>query len=213
MGNDYSISYYYYLKGRKVISDLNDTLFSSNKTKERNAYFKASLTEYFNLDSYIRLLYKTAELNPVYTNVDIEPDTLGCDNKDVLLKYGKPDFIFNNNKLKIFVYGRMLNKLKIRYEIHFYDNKVFLLSQTYRHINSEDKNYLITSTIAKYSVRDVNILNCKITDNNNNVALISDYLHGLRISYLSNRESGWFAGMTREIDAKINPDTKYDYHA
>jgi hypothetical protein len=213
MKNAPSSSYYYYLTGRRIISVLGHAIFSSGKTKQRTAYFNASLAEYVNLNNYINLSFNADSLNSAYANIEISADTLGHDNKDIILQYGAPDFIFTDNKLKIFVYSRLLNKLKIRYEIHFYANKVFLLNQTYRHIDVEDKKYLIKSTLGKYLVKDANILHWKAIDSYNNITFITDYLLGLKISFLSNKESGWFAGMKSEIEAEIKLGAKGGHYA
>lgn len=193
-------SYYYYLKGRRIISGLGDSLFSRSKATKRAAYLKASLVEYLNLNSYLSLSYQADSLSSVYTGIELLSDTLGHDRKDIILRYGTPDFIFTNNKLTIFVYNRALNKLKIRYEIHFYAGRVFLLNQIYRQIETEDKNYLIQSTLAKYLIKDARNSNRKVIDIFDNVMVISDYLMGLRISFWSNKKSGWFDGMKSEVD-------------
>jgi hypothetical protein len=185
--------------------DVSKKIFNGENYREKRAHFKASLIEYVNLSSYIRLFSKSADLNLIRTDIDIEPGALGADNKNIVLKYGRPDFIFNDNQLKIFVYKRNLRKLKIRYEIHFYNNKVFLVHYIYKQLNSDDKNYIVKTTARKYlnqNINETDIFNSKIIDNHNDTVFISNFLCGLKITYLSNKESGWFYGMTSEIDGK-----------
>jgi hypothetical protein len=142
------------------------------------------------LSSYIKLFLTSSDLISIPSTIEIEPKTLGCNIDNIILIYGEPDYIFNDNKLKIFVYSRRLNTLKIRYEIHFYNNKVFLVNNVYRQLSIEDKNYLIISTIGKYITQDLNtigIFDSKITDDNNDSVFISNFLCGLKITYLSIR--------------------------
>jgi hypothetical protein len=180
-------------------------IFSGNKCDRNNAYFNASLTKYCNLNSYIDLFKTTIHLKSMSTKTDIEPDVLGGNVEDTLVKYGKPDFIFEKNKLMIYLYSRKLNDLKIRYEIHFCNAKVFSVHYIYQRVANADKEYLVTKLKDKYlrqDFKDAKICLIKIIDRNNNTVFMNEFLGGLRITYLSNKKLDWFAEMTAQIKTK-----------
>ena len=179
-------------------------IFTDNKDNNI-AYFNASLIKYTNLNTYIELFKTAAKLRSISTITDIQPDILGSNIESTLVKYGKPDFIFNDNKLMIYLYSRKLNELKIRYEIHFYSNKVFAAHYIYQKLAHDDKNYLINKLKDEYLAPDIDwadICKSKIIDKNHETVFLKEFLGGLQITYLSGKELDWFTGMTAEIKAR-----------
>lgn len=200
-----SKSLYYYFKASQLLSGLGKTIFERVQIRERNAYLNYSLLHYTKLSTYIELLQSSIKLIPIHTNISIQGDVLGGNAENTLTRYGKPDFILYENELKIFLYARQFNDLKIRYEIHFYNDKIFSVRYIYRLLDAEDKNYIIKMIAAKYLCRQVDemsIYNSKIIDKNNDIIFFEEFAAGLSITYLGNQQSDWFRDMTNEINTK-----------
>jgi hypothetical protein len=194
--------YYYYYKGLMLLSRIKFRIFSRDEYTANNTAFKTSLDQYLDLNNYVNLFNGTARLNAVPTNQYVEPKTLSVDAKGIKKEYGTPDFIFNNNKLKIFVYKRKLYELRIRLQIHLYKGSVFLFQATYSKIDNDDKRKLLDSVLKRYVYAEFDIMTSKIIDKNNNVSFMSSSSDSLQITNFSSKESGWFTDMEKEIDVK-----------
>ena len=196
--------YYYHSIGSQVLSGLSKKVFSGDNYFGRRSYYKAILNQYVNFSNYTNILNSTLNLNSIPSTIDIQPALLGADIKSILLKYGKPVFVFNENKITIFIYKWKLNKLKTRCEIHFYNKTAFLVNYNYNQLNSNEKDYIIRTIAHKYTGTDgeIDIRNCKLMDRKNNMLGVTDFLEGLKVTYLSSKESEWHSGLTSDINKK-----------
>ena len=201
-----SKSLYYYFKGSQLLSELNKTIFEGNNNRTRTAGFKGSLSKYADFRNYIDLVQISKNLKPVKTSTAMQPEILGGSPQSTMAKYGKPDFIFVENKLKIFLYARAYNDLRIRYEIHFYDDKIFSVHYIYKSLDEDDKNHIIKTITDKYirqGADEMDLYNSKIIDKNNDIVFFDEFDNGLRVTYLSNEKSGWFSDLAKyNIEAK-----------
>lgn len=199
-----SKSLYYYFKGSRLLSDLTKTISEGSRNRERNARFRASLRPYADFSNYSDLLQVSANLKSIQTNTAMQPDILGGNTRSTLAKYGKPDFIFIEKKLKIFLYARVYNDMSIRYEIHFYDDKIFSVHYIYKSLDEDDKNHIIQTITDNYVSRgidEMDIYNSKIIDKNNDIVFFDEFPNGLSVIYLSNEKSDWVTGITKESNA------------
>ncbi|MGZ3766493.1 MAG: hypothetical protein ACXVB0_14840 [Mucilaginibacter sp.] len=197
--------FYSYFKKGHFLSDLGKKIFSGNYYHGNTAYYKAVLSQYVNFTSYINIFNNTINLGSIHTEMDVQPDVLGAQAKDLVDRYGKPNFIFTEKDLAVFVYKWKFNGLKTRCEIHFYKNKAFLVNYIYNQLDKTEKDYIISTITRKYLsqyVNEVNLDSTKIVDNNNNVLFINDFLMGFKVTYLSNIESDWFEAMAGEVNTK-----------
>jgi len=197
--------YYYHSIGSQVLSGFGKKIFSGDNYFGRRNYYKAILNQYSNFCSYTNIVNDTVNLNSIPGNIDIQPNILGADTKSVRAKYGKPVFVFNDNKITIFIYKWKFNKLKTRCEVHFYNKTAFLVSYNYSQLTNSQKNYVIKTVAHKYTGTDgeIDIRNCKIIDKNNNMLGVSDFLEGLKVTYLLAKESGWYLDLTADINRKM----------
>lgn len=200
-----SKSLYYYFKRSQFLSGLSKAIFEYSQVNERNTYFNNSLSQYTEPGNYTVLLQESLKLTPIQTNIPIRGDVLGGNTQSTLTRYGKPDFILHENELKIFLYARQFNDLKIRCEIHFYNDEIFSVRYVYRVLDAEDKAHIIKTIAAKYVCRELDeksMCNSKIIDKNDDIIFFDELTAGLVITYLSNSESDWFRGMTGEVNAQ-----------
>jgi hypothetical protein len=140
-------------------------------------------------------------LNAIQTNSTIQTDILGANSKGVIAKNGKPTYIFTEDKITIYVYKWKFNNLKTRCEIHFYNNKAFLVNYTYNMLTKADKVFITKTITQKYLDRNIDIKDCKITDDNNNVLFINDGME-FKVTYLSTKNSDWYDNMKNDINIK-----------
>jgi hypothetical protein len=194
--------HYYNNMKSQLLSILNRKVLSGGNYFGKNTYYRAILNQYTNFCSYTNILNETANLNSIESNADIQPRMLGANTKSIVSKYGKPVFVFSENKITIYVYKWKFNELKTRCEIHFYNGTVFLVNYIYNQLNSDEKNYIVKTITQKYigQDEDTDIMNCKVTDRNNNIIRISDFFEGLKVTYLSNKSLGWHLGLISDIN-------------
>ena len=193
---------YYFRKGH-ILSDIGK-IFSASYYSNK-AYYKDVLTQYINFSTYINIFNSTAEFGSIHTDVEIQPNILGATTKDVVAIHGKPNLIFTEQKLTIYVYKWKFNGFKTRCEIHLYNNKAFLVNYIHNQLDTVDKGYIVKALTCKYSSQQnglVDLFNNKIVDQNNNVVFINDYAQGFKVTYLSNIESDWYEAMAAEVNAK-----------
>jgi len=197
--------FYYFFKKGNILADLSKKIFTGSYYHSNSAYYKAVLSQYVNFTSYINIYTNTINLSSIHTDVDIQTAILGADSKHLIAQYGKPNFIFTDKNLSVFVYKWKFNGLKTRCEIHFYNSKAFLVNYIYNQMDNVEKNYVIKAITQKYLnqyTNDIDLGHSKITDKNNNVLFINDFLMGFKVSYLSSSESDWFEAMLGELNAK-----------
>ncbi|WP_426672087.1 hypothetical protein ACPPVU_12730 [Mucilaginibacter sp. McL0603] len=186
-----------------MFSFLNINKFPNKKYLKSRGYYENILEQYIELENYINIFSNKIDLRSLPTDINILPDLLGKNVKDIIRTKGNPEYAFQEKDISIFVYKRNINGLDNRSKIHFYKNKVFLVNHSYPSINEQEKIYVIKAVEHKYlNANNLNfdIRNCKIIDNNNSIIFIDD-LMGLKISYFNNYESEWFTDMSSEIKA------------
>jgi len=191
---------YYYIKRNGVFTDLR-RIFGGDYSSS-SAYYKAVLSQYTNFSSYIGVFTESCKLGTIHTNADIQRGVLGKSSKNVIARHGKPDFVFTEKKLSIFVYKWKFNGLKTRCEVHLYNDQVFLVNYIYNQLDKSERDYIVQSITGKYLGQYQNMVDfghSKISDRNNNSLMIDDFLMGLKISYLCSAESDWYEALLMEI--------------
>lgn len=190
---------------------LSGNLFGPYYTSN-SAYYKAVLSHYANFSSYTSLFTDSMDLNTIHTNVDIQQSVLGKSSKSVIARHGKPDFVFTDKKLSIFVYKWKFNGLKTRCEVHLYNGQAFLVNYIYNNLDKSERSYILNTVTSKYLSKyenQVDFQQSKISDRNNNLLMIEDFLMGLKITYLCSSESDWYEAMVTELnDRKQRHDTR-----
>jgi hypothetical protein len=111
----------------------------------------------------------------------------GLQPRHVVEKLGKPHFVYSNNKIQghqIYFYKRKVYKYKIKLEIHFYNNAMFLGIYLFNEKPEEVKK-IIADTCSKYSisVESFDNKNNRIADMANNVLDI-DTKYNLVLAYI-----------------------------
>ncbi len=212
----YPRNIYSYIRKGHIISNITRKIFSTANYYGNTSYYKAVLGQYVNHASYLDIYKGTINLRTLQTNVRVQPGVLGADARHVIAMHGKPEFVFSEKDLSIFVYKWKFNGLKTRCEVHLHKNKAFLVNYIYNHLDTTERDYIFKSINQKYLGQyqhEVDLVNGKISDANNNVLFIDDYLLGLKITYLSNCESDWYEAMTAEVnDRQARHDDRVNIH-
>jgi hypothetical protein len=208
----YPRNIYSYIKKGHIISDFTKKIFSTSSYYGNTSYYKAVLGQYVNYASYLDIYKGTINLRTIQTDVNVQPDVLGVDARHVIAKHGKPEFIFSEKDLSIYVYKWKFNGLKTRCEVHLHKNKAFLVNYIYNQLEVSERDYVLKSITQKYLDQyqhEPDLMHSKISDKNNNVLFIDEYLLGLKISYLSNCESDWYEAMTAAVgDRRARHDAR-----
>src|SRR5271154_7219612 len=199
----WKIKAFNYQRLYNMFSYLNINKFPNKKYLKSRGYYENILEQYIEVENYINIFSKKIVLRSLPTDINILPDLLGKNVKDIIRTKGNPEYAFHEKDISIFVYKRNINGIDNRCKIHFYKNKVFLVNQNYPSINEQQKIYVIKAVEHKYlnaNNLDFDIRNYKIIDNNNSIIFIDDFM-GLKISYFNNYEAEWFIDMSLEIKA------------
>ena len=198
-------SIYSYFMKRDAISDLGKKIFVNNFYYSTNSYYKTILSEYANFSNYIHIFNDTSKLSTLQTEIAIQKDMLGANAKGIIDKQGKPEFIYRENDISVFVYKWKFNSIKTRCEIHLYRNKVFLVNYTYNQLNQSERAYVLDALSNKYlgkSITEADMIQSKICDADNNSVLVNDFMEGLKVTYLSSCESDWYEAMKAEMGVR-----------
>jgi hypothetical protein len=210
-------SFYDYLRKGHIISDLGKKLWSGATYYSSANYYKAVLSQYVNFNSYINIYNKTLKLGTVHTEVPIQSNILGMEARVVTGKYGKPDFVFTEKNLSVYVYKWKLNGICTRCEVHFYRNKSFFVNYIYNQLNKSQMAYVTDSVTSKYTGQyegGIDLMNTKISDRDHNVLFVDNFLMGLRLSYMSSCENDWYEAMADFVnDRKARQETKANIEA
>jgi hypothetical protein len=196
---------YHYFRKVHIISDLSKRVLTGGLYYSNTNYYKAVLGQYVNFNSYIGIYNNSLKLNTVHTEADVQPSVLGGETKDVINRFGKPDFVFNESNLSVFVYKWKINGIRTRCEVHLYKNKAFLVNYIYNHLEKSQRDYIGNSITAKYLSQytsEVDLMTTKISDRNSNILFMDNFLMGLKVTYLSNCESDWFEAMGNFAEAR-----------
>lgn len=196
--------YDYLIKGH-IISDLSKKIWSGATYYSNTNYYKAVLSQYVNFNSYIGVYNKMLQLGSVHTEVPIQSSILGMEARAVTGRYGKPDFVFSEKTLSVYVYKWKLNGIRTRCEVHFYKNKSFLVNYIYNQLDKRQAEYVSGSVMSKYIsqyVGEIDLMATKISDRDNNVLFMDSFLMGLKISYMSSCENDWYEAMADFVNER-----------
>ena len=87
-----------------------------------------------------------------------------------------------------------------------------MINYIYNQLDRSERSYVIDSITRKYLgeyVNELDLNNSKISDNDNNLILVDDFLMGLKISYLCSSESDWYEAIISEMNERKE---KYEEH-
>jgi len=210
IASPHSLSYYF-RKGH-FFTDLTKKIFSGGYYHSNAAYYNAVLGQYANFSNYIGVFNESMKLSTLHTEIIIQPGILGANSKSVISQHGKPDLIFTDKNLSIYVYKWKFNGLRTRCEVHLYKGQAFMVNYIYNQLDKSERNYIIKSVTGKYFnkyVNEIDFAHSKISDRNSNTLIMDDYMMGLKITYLSNCESDWYEAMIGEVnDRKARQDAR-----
>lgn len=205
-------SLYSYLKRVHIISDLGKRILSGGLYYSNTNYYKAVLGQYVNYTSYVNIYNKSLKLGSVHTEVAIQTNILGAEARAVIARHGKPDFVFTEKTLSVYVYKWKLNGIRTRCEVHFYKNKAFLVNYIYNQLEKRQKDYISDAIMSKYLSMykgEVDLMTTKISDRDNSVLFMDNFLMGLKISYMSSCECDWYEAMADFVnDRKAKQEEK-----
>ena len=181
------------------------SLYKSSTAKHFNSdsYYNSIIGLPYKIENYIRLSRRIIDLSPLFTNTTIQPNLLGRDVKEIFKIKGLPAYIFKNKNISIYVFRLKLNGINTRITVNFYKNESFLVNFHYPSITPDEKKFIINSVSKKYlnePAFDGNKNEFKIVDGNNNIIFMNDVLNGLEISYLTNQQNEWYAGIVKEVN-------------
>jgi len=203
---------YDYLRKGHLIADLGKRIWSGATYYSNTNYYKAVLSQYVNFNSYINIYNRTLKLGTVHTEVPIQSNILGMEARAVTGKYGKPDFVFTEKSLSVYVYKWKLNGIRTRCEVHFYRNKSFLVNYIYNQLDKRQMEYVTDSVMTKYMSHyqgEVDLMTTKLSDRNHNVLFMDSFLMGLKLSYMSSCENDWYEAMADFVnDRKAKQEAK-----
>ena len=198
-------SLYDYLRKGHIISELGRRIWSGATYYSNTNYYKAVLSQYVNFNSYISIYNKTIQLGTIHTEVAIQSNILGMEARTVTGKYGRPDFVFTEGSLSVYVYKWKLNGIRTRCEVHFYKNRSFLVNYIYNQLDSRKMEYITDSIMNKYMsgyIGEIDLMSAKLSDRNHNVLFVENFLVGLKISYMSSCENDWYEAMADFVDLR-----------
>jgi hypothetical protein len=205
-------SIYSYFKRVHILSDLGKKILSGSLYYSNTNYYKAVLGQYVNFNSYINIYNRSQKLGSIHTDIAIQPSILGAEARAVTAKHGKPDFVFTEKTLSVFVYKWKLNGIRTRCEVHFYKNKAFLVNYIYNQLEKRQRDYISGSIISKYlgSYKgEVDLMSTKISDRDYSVLFMDHFLMGLKVSYMSSCECDWYEAMADFVnDRKAKQEEK-----
>jgi hypothetical protein len=148
----------------------------------------------------------------VHTEVPIQANILGMEARVVTGKYGRPDFVFNEKFLSVYVYKWKMNGIRTRCEVHFYKNKSFFVNYIYNQLDKRQVEYITNSVMSKYMgnyIGEIDLMTTKMSDRNHNVLFMDNFLTGLKLSYMSNCENDWYEAMADFVnERKARQETK-----
>jgi hypothetical protein len=205
-------SLYSYFKKVHVISDLGKRILSGSLYYSNTNYYKAVLGQYVNYNSYINIYNRSQKLGSVHTDVPIQTNILGAEARAVIAKHGKPDFVFTEKTLSVYVYKWKLNGIRTRCEVHLFKNKAFLVNYIYNQLEKRQKEFISDSIMSKYLsmyTSQVDLMSTKISDRNSSTLFMDNFLMGLKITYMSSCECDWYEAMADFVnDRKAKQEEK-----
>ena len=107
-----------------MFSYFNIDKFPHKKYLKSRGYYENILEQYIELENYMNIFSSKIVLRPLPTDINILPDLLGKNVKEIIRTKGNPKYALKEKDITIFVYKRSINGLDNRTKIHFYKNKV-----------------------------------------------------------------------------------------
>jgi hypothetical protein len=181
----------------------------------KDTSYETLLSDYVNKDGlkkevytekYLKLFENASNLPALQTNIDIQHTLFGARQSQVTKEKGRPEFVYEENDIEIFIYRWKSHGVRIRYTIHFYKNRVFFINCNFIAPNAAQKKIIIDSIAQKYGVDNLpgKELTKHVTrDNNDNMIFIDDNVWGIKVNYLNNKNADWFKGMSNEIYVEL----------
>jgi len=169
---------------------------------KRDDYEKYVLTQNIKKQAFLQTLNNLSSLNNIQTQTAIQPALLGRSMREVIKENGKPTLVLREGGISVFIYRWRYKLLKNKCIITFYKNQVFLITFCYQSSELNYKHNIIKLINQKYLDPELfypEILNHKITDNNNNIIFMDEDAFGLKINYLFDKDSYWFNLMIQEL--------------
>lgn len=170
----------------------------------RDYYYVRQLKMYKDLEMYLDLInYRHKKLFKTERDIAFSDSKLFKKNEIKYLKskYGKPDNTLTNKflfgKIKILFYQVYFANQKVRMELHFFQNSLFMYSYKFLHLDKKsDKNKILNILKEKYGIEsgeDISIKFC-IMDKNMSLIIPSDNFN-LTINYILKTNSDLFHKM------------------
>lgn len=154
------------------------------------SYYDRIFTQYNDTSSYLLLYNKYTATSTIKTDVEIcfsKALKFGCSVLEVKNKLHKPNYQIRQNEslcTEILLYRIFIGKHKVRCQMHFYKDRLFLYNYTFSYVNKFETKEIINVIKEKY-VSDIGIhAEQNIIDKFNNCLQIEDDVR-LTINYLS----------------------------
>ena len=162
--------------------------FGYKKQYYKHSYYQAKTEQYKDISPYLSLYEKSKELKYSRACMEIcySPDLkFGCSIQAVKNKLHKPNFHIQTNKsTNILFYRLMIGDYKVRCQMHFLNNKLFLYNYCFSHNDAKANEEVIKVIKEKYAIDSDNPTRENIIDHFNNCIQIDDDVE-LKISYFS----------------------------
>ena len=155
-------------------------------------YYNIVINEYSNIKSYLTLynMCLNTEIGNIKTDVDIyfsEILKFGASKYEAQKLLKKPNYHIQNNKslnIEILVYRIFIGSHRVKCQMHFFKNKLFLYNFTFKNTRKEENKRLLEILYSKYipGFHNQNLKN--IIDNSNNCIQIKNDLE-LSLNYIA----------------------------
>ncbi|MCX6351401.1 MAG: hypothetical protein NTX03_06040, partial [Bacteroidetes bacterium] len=135
--------YLYIIK--KAISNL----FGNRLNYYQECYYNRITNQYKSANNYLALYKKCVIDNSIKTATEIFFSAelkFNCSIKDVKKKLHAPNYhirTFSNTNTEILIYRTLTGQYKVKYQLHFFEGKLFLFNYTFSNIKKEEEVAII----------------------------------------------------------------------
>jgi len=156
------------------------------KTTEENPFAE----RYKRFDKFAYLYGKSFDKEAVISNKEITFSNyfgFGSDIAFIKRFIGQPLFSFENPEFNVIIlmYANRIHGYDVKFELHFFDNKLFCINYTYNTISEFEKANIIKTLLDKHQLSGaLNVNNKIVVDDFGNGLLIEDGEH-FSVNYLS----------------------------
>lgn len=158
------------------------TSTSKSDTESLRSYYYQQLLEKCNNNDFNLELHKELESkNSICINDDILHNhkmKFGCSIHDVKRKFGLKAHYSVSSKINptidILLYRLMIGGQKVKCELHFFENSLFIFNYTFSYLSSKSKEIISNLIFDKYLQRSFDFANQKITDGAGNTINVND---------------------------------------